>query len=119
MTMADDPEIHAKRNTAAYADAVNKARIAADVSDAELDRLGLEANEAAVWGHDRRRDSKGNWIQQGIGSPGHETVNHFASIRRWQGEKHWEVAVKEIWKRDPERAERLRLPNLPEERNTK
>jgi hypothetical protein len=111
--MAEDPEIHAKRNTAAYADAVNKARIGADVSDAELDRLGLEANEAAVWGHDARRDSKGNRIQQGVGSPGHETGNHFAAIRRWEGKEAWEAAVREIQKRDPDRHAKLGLPKLP------
>jgi hypothetical protein len=110
--MADDPEIHAKRESAAYRDAVNKARIAADVSDADLDRLGLAANETAVWGFDYKTDRQGRPIQQGVGSPGHETGNHFAAIRRWEGQAAWEAAVREIWARDPKRAEALRLPKM-------
>jgi hypothetical protein len=120
MTMTDDPdpEIHAKRNTAAYADAINKLRVGSDLSESEMDRLGLEAVEAAVWGHDFKRDRAGNPIPQGIGAPFHETSNHFAAIRRWQGEKHWEIAVREIWGRDPTRAAKLRLPKLPPEKTT-
>jgi hypothetical protein len=113
MTMAEDPELAAKRSSAAYSDAVNKARIGADVSDAELDRLGLEANEAAVWGFDAKRDRNGAYIQQGVGAPFHETGNHFAAIRRWEGQAAWEAAVREIQKRDPDRHQKLGLPKLP------
>ena len=35
-----------------------------------------------VFGHDAKRDGKGNFIEQGLGSKGHETANHFATILR-------------------------------------
>lgn len=71
-------------------------------------------NEALnVFGFDAKKDRKGNFVQQGIGSPGHETANHFAAIRKYEGKEAWEAAVREIWKRDPKHAERLNLPKLP------
>jgi hypothetical protein len=66
-----------------------------------------------VWGHDAKKDSKGNWIQQGIGAPGRETANHFVAIRRYQGQAEYEKALREIQKRDPERHAKLGLPHLP------
>jgi hypothetical protein len=110
--MPDDPEIHAKRKTAVYADTINRLRIGSDLSDAEMDRLGIEANEHAVWGHDAKKDRNGNYIQQGLGSPGHESANHYAAILRYCGRPAWEEAVREIQKRDPERHAKLGLPKL-------
>jgi hypothetical protein len=75
-----------------------------------MDARGLAANDEAVFGHDAKRDRNGEFIQQGIGSPGHETANHFASILRWEGRERWEIAVRDLWKRNPEHAKRLRLP---------
>jgi hypothetical protein len=49
-------------------------------------------------------------LEKGIGSPGHETNNHLAAIRRWEGEEEYQKAVAEIWKRDPARAKKLGLP---------
>lgn len=114
--MADNPEIHAKRATAAYADTINRLRIGSDISEAEMDRLGLEAVDASVYGADAKRDRDGKFIPQGIGSPGRETNNHFQSIRRYQGESEYEKAVREIQKRDPEHHARLGLPKLPPEK---
>jgi len=68
-----------------------------------------------VFGHDAKKDAKGNYIEQGIGARGRETANHFATILR-----HEQLgleppgaharALEEIWRRDPKRAEALRLP---------
>lgn len=77
-------------------------------------KLQAEAEAKNVYGHDAKRDRKGNWIQQGIGAPGRETANHFASIRRYEGKEVWEVAVREMWKRDPKRAQAIGLPKLKE-----
>ena len=74
----------------------------------------LDAEDAAVHGHDAKKDKKGKRIQQGIGSPGHESGNHFTAILRYEGKEAWEIAVKDIWKRDPKRAEALNLPKLKE-----
>jgi hypothetical protein len=107
--MADDLE--AKRQTAAYSRTVAWLRHSRpDMSDAEMDAAGLAANDAAVYGHDAKKDRNGNWLEQGIGSRGHETSNHFASLLRYQGREAWESAVREIYKRDPTRAQKLGLP---------
>jgi hypothetical protein len=68
------------------------------------------AHYAAVFGHDAKKDRDGNYIQQGIGAPGRENANHFAAIRRYQGEAAFAKAVKEIWGRNPGRAKKLGLP---------
>jgi hypothetical protein len=34
-----------------------------------------------VFGHDAKKDRHGNWIPQGVGSPGNENVNHWAALR--------------------------------------
>jgi hypothetical protein len=104
-------DIEAKRQTAAYADTLNKIRhFEPGVSDEEADRRGLRAVDEAVFGHDAKKDRSGAFIQQGVGSPGHESANHFASLRRYQGEEAWRRAVAEIYKRDPQRAAALNLP---------
>ena len=68
-----------------------------------------------VFGHDAKKDAKGDYIEQGLGSKGHETANHFATILRHEqlglepSGAH-QAELMEIWKRDPKRAEALRLP---------
>jgi hypothetical protein len=100
-----------KRETAAYISTRNKLRhTRTDLSDEQIDAIALEAVEDAVFGHDAPKDRHGNRIQQGIGSPGHETANHFASILRWEGRERWEIAVRDLWKRNPAHAQRLGLP---------
>jgi hypothetical protein len=106
--MADEAQ---KRETAVYNDTRNRLRHGrADLSDEQIDAIALEAVETAVFGHDAAKDRHGNRIQQGIGSPGHETSNHFASIRRWEGEESYRRAVADLWHRNPEHAKRLGLP---------
>lgn len=74
-----------------------------------------QGEERAVFGHDLKRDRKGKPVEQGIGSRGNETANHFAALRKREIEGHepegaHEAALAEMWKRDPERAEALGLP---------
>jgi hypothetical protein len=108
--MPDDLE--AKRQTAAYADTTNRLRHTTELPDGEIDRLALAAVETSVFGHDAKKDRKGNYLQQGVGAPGFETGNHFSSILRYQGREHYEKAVREIWARDPKRAAALNLPKV-------
>lgn len=73
-----------------------------------------------VFGVDAKRDRKGNYIEQGIGARGYETANHFAAILRAEtlGQEpkgSYQAAIREIWKRDPKRAEKLRLPQPQKE----
>lgn len=75
----------------------------------------FEAEAKNVFGADATKDRKGNFVEQGIGSKGHETANHFAALLKaerdgYEPQGSYENAVKEIWKRDPKRAEKLRLP---------
>jgi hypothetical protein len=106
--MADEAQ---KRETAVYNRTVAWLRhTQPDLSDEEMDEQGLAAVETAVWGHDAKKDRHGNYIQQGSGAPGNESANHFFAIRKYEGEEAYRRAVAEIWKRDPERAKKLNLP---------
>lgn len=69
----------------------------------------LAAEEKIVFGHDFQK-RKGTPIEQGLGSPGRETPNHFAAIRKYEGEDAYREAYDEFTKRDPERAKKLNLP---------
>jgi hypothetical protein len=56
----------------------------------------------------------------GIGSKGHETANHLAAMKDAERQGYLEAgtyaaAVKELWQRDPARAERLGLKRPTEE----
>lgn len=69
----------------------------------------------AVFGHDAKKDRKGHYQEQGVGSKGHETSNHFAALARneqmgLERPGSYALAVTEMWKRDAQRAEKLRLP---------
>src|SRR5689334_21323721 len=109
MTLASDDDV--KRQSAVYNDTVSRLRNSRpDMNDAETDAQGLAAVEASVYGADAKRDKRGNFLQQGIGAPGNETANHFAAIRKYEGKEAWDRAVGEIWRRDPERAKKLGLP---------
>lgn len=94
------------------------AELQALIDQGELPKSAIkdhfEAEARNVYGHDAKRDRKGNWIEQGIGAPGRESANHFASIRRYEGKESYEAAVREIWKRDPKRAQLIGLPKLKE-----
>jgi hypothetical protein len=109
MTSTNDENLQIQ--TAVYNDTVSRLRqTQPELSDAQMHERGLAAVESSVWGHGAKKDRKGNFIQQGIGSPGHETANHFQAILRYSGRQEWEKAVAEIWKRDPARAAALNLP---------
>lgn len=76
----------------------------------------LAAEEMTVFGRTVtnepafQRDRAGKPIEQGVGSPGHETGNHLAAIRKYEGEEAYQAAVAKIWKDNPERAAQLNLP---------
>ncbi len=107
--MADDLE--AKRATAAYSRTIAfLTTTQPGLSDEAMDAQALAAVDASVYGADAKRDSKGNFIPQGIGSKGHESANHFAAIRKYEGKEAYDKAVGEIWRRDPDHAKRLGLP---------
>jgi hypothetical protein len=97
-------------NSACYMSRFNY-MIMGDASVEAADKAAKEAHYAAVFGHDAKRDPKtGEFIQQGIGAPGRENANHFAAILRYRGPAEYQAAVREIWKRDPDRAAKLGLP---------
>ena len=79
-------------------------------SESELAAIELEALRKDVFGFDYKTDRDGNPIQQGIGAPGRESVNHFASIRRYEGQAAYERAVREIYRRSPDHARKIGLP---------
>jgi hypothetical protein len=106
--MADDLE--ARRQCAAYARHIAWLRhTQPDMTDEDMDAQALAKVDEAVFGFDAKGDRNGNFIQQGVGSPGHETSNHFASIRKYEGEESWRRAIAEIYRRDPVRAKALGL----------
>jgi hypothetical protein len=95
-----------------------KARLAAEAIGRPLDEKTLtaiakEAEAHAVFGFDAKKDRNGNWIPQGIGAPGNESLNHFFSIRRYEGEAKYQAAIRKMWKENPERAKLIGL-ELPE-----
>lgn len=57
-----------------------KALIAAGKLPPDTLKAHFAAEEKAVFGHDVRHDRKKRPIEQGIGSPGNESENHFAAM---------------------------------------
>lgn len=41
--------------------------------------------ERTVFGYDFQRNRQGQPVEQGIGSPGHETENHFKALEKAEG----------------------------------
>jgi hypothetical protein len=85
-----------------------------DALSPEAQKAHQVAEEKIVFGHDFKK-VKGQPVEQGIGSPGRETGNHFASLKKAESlgieePGAYAAAVAELWKRDPERAKRLNLP---------
>jgi hypothetical protein len=68
------------------------------------------AEDLIVFGANAKRDRNGNYIEQGIGSLGRESVNHLAGILKYEGPEAYQASVDAIWKRDPDHAKRLGLP---------
>ena len=69
----------------------------------------LAEEEKIVFGHNFQRDRTGQPVEQGIGSPGHQSINSLAAIRKWEGEEAYQAAVAKVWKENPEHAQRLNL----------
>lgn len=69
-------------------------------------------NQAVVFGHDHKT-VKGEPIEQGIGSRGRETMNHFNSVRRYEGDDAYWQEVARVWKETPKHAEKLQKQGLP------
>jgi hypothetical protein len=93
-------------------------RIDAGELPANALELHREAEAQMVFGVDAKKDARGHYIEQGIGSRGNESANHYAALQKAEREGHepagaYRTALAEIWKRDPERARKLRLPEPP------
>ncbi len=50
--------------------------------------------------------------ENGVGAHGNESANHFAAIRKDEGEKAYQAAVADFWKRNPTGAKKLGLPQI-------
>lgn len=69
-----------------------------------------------------KRDGNDTPIEQGVGAKGHETRQHFEVLRRneqlgIEPKGSWATALREIRKRDPERAKKLNLPEVAQLHN--
>lgn len=84
-----------------------------ELDGATLTAIANDAQDAAVFGADAPKGRDGKRIQQGIGSKGHETANHFFGIRRWEGEAKYQAAIRKMWRDNPERAKLIGL-EMPE-----
>lgn len=62
-----------------------------NMTPAELKAHQAEEDKV-VFGHDFKK-VKGHPVEQGIGSPGRETPNHFNAIRKYEGEEAYQKAV--------------------------
>jgi hypothetical protein len=76
-----------------------------------------EEEKRNVFGFDFKTDASGKPIEQGIGSKGHESLNHFNAMLKSEqtgliAPGTYKAAVAEIWKRDPKRAEKIGLARL-------
>jgi len=68
-----------------------------------------EANDRSVWGHDAKKDRNGKWIEQSIPL----NLNHFAALRKAEGEESYWAAVSKYWRENPKHAEAIRLSKPP------
>ncbi len=69
----------------------------AALSPAELKQYLLD-EEMTVFGRNKLDEPaykkvKGKPVERGIGSPGNETQNHFAAIRKYEGEEAYQAAI--------------------------
>ncbi len=81
------------------------------------DALERQAESEAknVFGADAKRDRNGKYQEQGIGSRGNETGNHFAALKIAERDGiepagSYKRAVEELYRRDPARAKAIGLP---------
>jgi len=47
-------------------------------------RKAPTAAQRKVFGHDCKLDDQGKVIEQGIGAPGNESLEHYAALARWE-----------------------------------
>jgi len=64
-----------------------------------------EANDRSVFGRDAKKDRNGKWIEQSIPL----NLNHFAALRKAEGEESYWAAVSKYWRENPKHAEAIRL----------
>lgn len=85
-----------------------------DAMSPEDRKAHLASEEKIVFGTDFQKRKDKSPIEQGIGSPGRETHNHFSGIRKYEGEDAYREAYEEFAKRDPERFKKMSLPKPKE-----
>jgi hypothetical protein len=90
------------------------AQIAAGLLPRDYWILRATATALNVFGHDAVKDRRGNYVEQGIGSPGHETRGHFEAIKKNEQRGLEEPGtharmLAQIWKDHPERAKAIGL----------
>jgi hypothetical protein len=85
------------------------------------DALERQADAEArnVYGADAKKDRNGKYLEQGVGSRGHESLNHFTALLRAEQQGlepagSYKKAVEEIYRRDPKRAAAIGLPPPPQ-----
>lgn len=76
----------------------------------ELDQMSPAERNAHFAAEHDTVFGEGNRKEHGIGAAGHETLNHFNSIRKYEGEDAYWEAIAAAWKRDAKRAKVLGLP---------
>jgi hypothetical protein len=94
-----------------------KAQMKAGALPADFLERHREAVRKNIFGFDHKTDKHGEPIEQGMGAKGHETANHFAALKKAEAMGAelpgvYDKAIADIWKRDPTRAAKLRLPTL-------
>jgi hypothetical protein len=76
----------------------------------EAHAAAAQAFEDSVWGANCPKDSKGNYVPQGVGSRGRENGNHLRSILKYEGPAAYEKELRRIWKDTPDHARKIGLP---------
>jgi hypothetical protein len=94
---------------------VDEIKFLAAKGDIPADALEQCRKAAAdlVFGVGHKVDANGKPIENGVGSKGHENLNHFLAIKKYEGDEKYWAALREIWKRDPARAKAIGLEPPP------
>jgi len=78
----------------------------------------IEAERKNVFGYRYKIDPKtGQPLQDGLGSPGNETIGHFDALRKrvqqgFESPSAYNDAVKRMWRDFPKRAAAIGLPQI-------
>jgi hypothetical protein len=86
------------------------AKIHGGASEAEAHAAGVKAHEASVFGYDAKKDSRGQFIPQGLGGASNPTGNHLAALKKYEGETAYQKELRRIWKETPDIAQRRGFP---------